>query len=323
MTKKFLFSALIMLSLGAVISFPFIGEVPFSLDMLFKESVEQTIFFNIRIPRVLGAYITGAILALAGMLFQSMFRNDLATPYTLGISSGAALGAVMAIKFFATVQFLYYPAIQVFSFAMALTTVAVLHLLTFSRKRSSTHFLLLAGIAINFTCTGAILFIQYIASGSESSRMVRWMMGSLDFIGYSPVLKLIPALILLLVTALYFHRDLDLLSIDSDIAHSRGVNIKFTEKTLFFAVSLAVAITVANTGPIGFVGMIAPHVGRKLIGRGHISLIPASLMLGGLILLVSDTFARTVISPSEIPVGVITALLGGPFFIFILIKKSG
>jgi iron complex transport system permease protein len=322
MKRGTLFSVLIILSVVSIVGFPFIGEASFSVDMMFVESVEQSIFLNIRIPRVLGAFITGAILALAGMLFQSMFRNDLATPYTLGISSGAALGAVMAIKFFSGIKFLYYPAIQFFSLTMALTTVAILHFLTMSKKRSGTHFLLLAGIAINFTCTGAILFIQYIASGSESSRMIRWMMGSLDFIGYSPVIKLIPALILLLLTAFYFHRDLDLLSIDSDIAHSRGVNIKFTEKALFFMVSLAVAIAVANTGPIGFVGMIAPHIGRKMIGRNHISLIPVSLMLGGLILLLSDTFARSVISPSEIPVGVVTALLGGPFFIFILIKKS-
>jgi len=322
MRKGAVFLILIIFSIVSIFFFPFVGEASMSFDVLFKEGVESTIFWNIRVPRVIGAFIAGAVLALAGMLFQSMFRNDLATPYTLGISSGAALGAVMAIKFFKNVQFLYYPAIQVLSFLMALTTVAVLHFLTISKKKGSTHFLLLAGIAVNFTCTGAILFIQYVASGSESSRMIRWMMGSLDFIGFSPVLKLVPAFILLLLTALYFHRDLDLMSIDTEIAHSRGVNLKFTQKALFFMVSLSVAVTVANTGPIGFVGMIAPHIGRRLAGRSHISLIPSSIMIGGLILLLSDTFARSVISPSEIPVGVITALLGGPFFMFILIKKS-
>ncbi|HDT11276.1 MAG TPA: iron ABC transporter permease, partial [bacterium] len=267
MSKRTLLVVMAVFSILFLMGFPFAGQMSLSFDSIFRQGMESRVFWDIRVPRVLSAFIAGSIFALAGMLFQSMFRNDLATPYTLGISSGAALGAVIAIKFLKTDTVLYYPAIQIFSFGAALATVAVLHMLTLTRKRGTSHFLLLAGIAINFTCTGAILFIQYIAFGSESSRMIRWMMGSLDFIGYSPILKLIPALILLLGTALYFHRDLDLLSIDSDIAHSRGVNLKITEKALFFIVSLAVAVTVANTGPIGFVGMVAPHIGRKLIGR--------------------------------------------------------
>jgi iron complex transport system permease protein len=323
MTRSRFFVTVTLLSTLLLAVLPFAGQFSFSPGMIFTQSVESGIFWNIRVPRVAGAFIAGGILALAGMLFQSMFRNDLATPYTLGISSGAALGAVIGIKFFNVAGVAHYPVIQVFSFLTALLTVVVLHMLSLTRKRATAHFLLLAGVAVNFTCSGAILFIQYIASGSESSRMIRWMMGSLDFIGFSPVLKLLPALVLLLGTALYFHRELDLLSIDSDIAHSRGVDLKFTEKALFFAVSLAVAVTVANTGPIGFVGMVAPHIGRKLIGREHRFLVPASLMLGGIILLVGDTFARTVIAPSEIPVGVITAMLGGPFFLFILFRKEG
>ncbi len=311
-----------LISLAFLFLFPFAGTVSIPFSSLFEDSVKSKIFWDIRVPRVLGAFITGSILALAGMAFQSLFRNDLATPYTLGISSGSALGAVIAIKFITLSGTFHYSVIQVFSFTTALLTVIFLHLLTFKKRAESTYLLLLAGIAVNFTCTGAILFIQYIASGSESSRMVRWMMGSIDFIGYGSVFKLIPPLFFLLALLFYFHRDLDLISIDTEIAVSRGVNLAITEKAVFFVVSLAVAVTVANTGPIGFVGMIAPHIARKLIGREHRYLIPSSMMSGGILLLFSDTVARTIIPPSEIPVGVITAMSGGPFFIFILMRKG-
>jgi iron complex transport system permease protein len=279
------------------------------------------IFQTIRLPRAIMSFVAGAVLGVCGMSFQSMFRNDLATPYTLGISSGAALGAVIAIKFLSLSVFPFFSLVQMFSFLGALATVLLIYSAVKAKGRMNTDFLLLAGVAVNFTFSGLILFVQYLASGSESSMMIRWMTGSLDITGFEPVLKIIPALIIFPV-ALYLHRELDLMRINSDIAASRGVNLKKTGNIIFFAVSFAVAIVVSQIGPIGFVGMIAPHIGRKLISKEHKYLAVASFLIGGMILMIADTISRTIIAPSEIPAGVITALIGGPFFLFVLIRKK-
>jgi len=279
------------------------------------------IFQTIRLPRAIMSFVAGAVLGVCGMSFQSMFRNDLATPYTLGISSGAALGAVIAIKFLSLAVFPFFSLVQMFSFLGALATVLLIYSAVKAKGRMNTDFLLLAGVAVNFTFSGLILFVQYLASGSESSMMIRWMTGSLDITGFEPVLKIIPALIIFPV-ALFLHRELDLMRINSDIAASRGVNLKKTGNIIFFAVSFAVAIVVSQIGPVGFVGMIAPHIGRKLISKEHKYLTVASFLIGGMILMIADTISRTIIAPSEIPAGVITALIGGPFFLFVLIRKK-
>jgi len=313
---------LVFISAVILICAPFAGLADISLSSVFQDSVTERIFWQIRVPRVAGAFIAGAVLAIAGMSFQSMFRNDLATPYTLGVSSGAALGAVIAIKLFSDGLFLNLPFVEILSFAGALATVGLIFLLASAKKRNTAQFLILAGIAVNFTASGLILFIQFLASGSESSSMIRWMMGSLDYTGMEPVIKMLCAFFIIVPVAFFLHRELDLMKINTEIAQSRGVNIKRVNNIIFFTVSFAVAAVVSQTGPIGFIGLIAPHIGRNLVGREHRYLIPASLLIGGLLLLISDTIARTVIAPSEIPVGVITALAGGPFFLFLLIRSS-
>ena len=312
---------LLTISVLVIMIFPFLGFTDIPLSEVNAEGVGNRIFWQLRVPRVLVAFIAGAVLSVAGMMFQSMFRNDLATPYTLGISSGAALGAVIALKFFALEFFWGFSSVQISSFIGALLTIAIIYSAVSGRKRTSTQFLLLTGVAVNFTCTGLIMFIQYIASNSESAQMIRWMMGSLDMMGFMPVVRLSAALLLIPV-AFFLHRDLDLLGIDGEIAATRGVNSEKTYLLIFITVSFAVALTVSETGPIGFVGLMAPHVARIFVGREHRYLIPASVLCGGILLLVSDTFARTVIAPSEIPAGVITALLGGPFFLWVLLRKK-
>lgn len=314
-------SAVAALSLLLLVLLPFFGYIEMPLSEIFGESAAANIFWNIRVPRTTGAFVCGAALALCGMVFQSMFKNDLATPYTLGVSSGAALGAVTAIKFFSGLT-LILPVTQILSFVCALLTVFFIYSAGRLKKRFDTGFLLLAGVAVNFICSGLILFIQYIASGSESSMMIHWMMGSLDFIGFSTVLKIIPAFAVILFVSLFFHRELDLMRIDSDIATTRGVNMTTVGNILLFTVSLAVALVVSQVGPVGFIGMMAPHIAGRLVGRKHIPLAFASLFTGGCILMLSDAVSRTVIAPSEIPVGVVTSLVGGPFFLFILIKSK-
>ena len=313
--------ALALFSLLLLVFLPFLGYIEMPVSEIFGESAAANIFWNIRVPRTSGAFVCGATLALCGMVFQSMFKNDLATPYTLGVSSGAALGAVLAIKLFSGIASLL-PVTQILSFLCAFLTVVFIYSAGRIKKRFDTGFLLLAGVAVNFICSGLILFIQYIASGSESAMMIHWMMGSLDFTGFSTVLKVVPAFVVMIFVSLFFHRELDLMRIDSDIATTRGVNMNVIGNILLFTVSLAVAVVVSQVGPVGFIGMMAPHIAGKIIGRKHGSLAFASLFTGGSILMLSDAVSRTVIAPSEIPVGVVTSLVGGPFFLFILIKSK-
>lgn len=315
----FLIIILVAVSVVSIAVFPFAGPLDIQIDSIFGDNMMSRVFWYLRFPRVAGAFLAGAVLAVAGMMFQSLFRNDLATPYTLGVSSGAALGAVLAIKIYSGLV-PSLPVVEIMSFAGAAAAVALIFALSALKKRNSAQFLILAGIAVNFTASGFILFIQFLASGSESSGMVRWMMGSLDFTGIMPVIKLATAFLVIVPVSFYLHRELDLMKIGTDIAISRGVNIRKTTNMIFFTVSFSVAVVVSQTGPIGFIGLIAPHIGRKLVNREHRYLIPASLLIGGLLLLISDTIARTIIVPSEIPVGVITALAGGPFFLFMLLK---
>ncbi len=311
--------ALFTLALLAVL--PFFGYVKMPFSGIFTESAESGIFWSIRVPRTLGAFVCGATLALCGMVFQSMFRNDLATPYTLGVSSGAALGAVCAIKLFAWFP-TFLPLTQTASFMTALITVLFIYSAGRLKKRFDTGFLLLAGVAVNFICSGLILFIQYLANGSESAMMIHWMMGSFDFTGFSTVLKMLPAFVTMTAVSFFFHRELDLMRIDSDIAATRGVNTDTAGTILLFTVSFAVALVVSQVGPIGFVGMVAPHIAGKIAGKKHLTLAFTSLFVGGALLMLSDAVSRTVIAPSEIPAGVVTSLLGGPFFLFILIKSK-
>jgi len=318
--KRKILLIILAVSLLIIIISPFLGFTDIPISEVNADGVRNRIFWQLRIPRVLMAFIAGAVLSVSGMMFQSMFRNDLATPYTLGISSGAALGAVIALKFFSFDLFLGLSSVQISSFLGALLTILLIYTAVSGRKRTSTQFLLLTGVAVNFTCTGLIMFIQYIASNSESAQMIRWMMGSLDVMGFDSVLRLVAALLIVPI-AFFLHRDLDLLGIDSEIAVTRGVSSEVVHKLIFVSVSFAVALVVSETGPIGFIGLIAPHIARSFVGREHRYLIPASILCGGILLLVSDTFARTIIAPSEIPAGVITALTGGPFFLYVLMRK--
>ena len=321
-TKKIAgISAVAIFTLALIAVLPFFGYVKMPFSEIFTESAASGIFWNIRVPRTLGAFVCGATLALCGMVFQSMFRNDLATPYTLGVSSGAALGAVSAIKLvsgFAP----FLPLTQIASFATALITVLFIYSAGRLKKRFDTGFLLLAGVAVNFICSGLILFIQYLANGSESAMMIHWMMGSFDFTGFSTVLKVLPAFATMIAVSFFFHRELDLMRIDSDIAATRGVNTDFAGTILLFTVSFAVALVVSQVGPIGFVGMVAPHIAGKIAGKKHLTLAFTSLFVGGALLMLSDAVSRTVSAPSESPAGVVTSLLGGPFFLFILIKSK-
>ena len=316
---------LITLSTFVLILTPFFGVETISLSDaldLSRSSLHSEIFWTMRVPRILIAYLAGAGLALSGMAFQSMFRNPLATPFTLGVSAGASLGAAIFIKFGLIFSFLGTIGIGLFSFTGAIASIFFVYGLTKIKKGLSTSTMLLAGVAVNFFFSSLILFMQYLSDFTQSFRIIRWLMGELGTVGYDSVLNLFPFVAIGCALVLYLSNELNLLAVSEDIAASRGTDVDRTKTVLFFATSLMVGGIVSLCGPIGFVGMMAPHICRLFIGADHKYLAPATLFFGGMFLTLCDTLARTIIAPAEIPVGIITSILGGPFFIWLLTRNT-
>ena len=283
---------------------------------------DAAIFWQMRVPRVLLAFLAGAGLAASGMAFQALFRNPLATPFTLGVSSGASLGAAAYVMIGLPIGILGGHGISVAAFGGAVLAIAIVYGLTRLKRGFSTATMLLAGVALSFFFSSLILFMQYAADMTHSFRILRWLMGSLDATGYGSVLDVLPFVVGGSAIVVYLVHEMNLLTTGEDIAASRGVNVDRAKKTVFLAVSLMVGGVVATCGPIGFVGMMVPHICRLLVGWEHRLLVPATLAFGGAFLVLCDCISRTLQAPTIIPVGVITALLGGPFFLWLLLGGS-
>jgi iron complex transport system permease protein len=320
---------LTLLAAGTLIALlvaPTIGrETIIPLSTLWNDtgSMNADILRDIRIPRALAAFLVGSALALSGLTFQAMFRNPLATPFTLGTASGASLGAALYIRLGLAFSVFGIAGISLASFLGSMLALLLVYGLTRIKSGFSTATLLLAGVAVSFFFSSLILFIHYISGFANSFRIIRWMMGSVDVTGYGALLNMLPFVLIGTTILCFSANELNLLMTGDDIATSRGVNVNRVKKLLFMAASLMIGGVVAFCGPIGFIGMIAPHICRLLIGPEHRTLIPATILFGGTFLLLCDTLARTIIYPVEMPVGVITALLGGPFFITLLLNRKG
>jgi len=314
-------AALFSLAVAAIV--PFVGMKAIGLGSLFYPGgggSESFIFWNIRIPRLLASLLAGGGLAISGMTFQAMFRNPLATPFTLGVASGASLGAAIYVRLGFSFSLFGISGLSCSAFLGAILSIGLVYGLTRVKRSFPTATMLLAGVAISFLFSSLILFIQYMSGFIHSFRIVRWLMGSLENMGYQSILEMFPFVISGGLMVLYLSRELNLLLTGEEIAQSRGVNVKRVKQSLFFATSLMVGGVVAICGPIGFVGMMVPHICRLIIGADHRWLAPATLLFGGAFLAVCDTLSRTLIAPVEIPVGVITALLGAPFFLWLLLR---
>lgn len=311
-------TTLIMISLVTLIILiisPYLG-----LSTTTDPNIQHHILTQIRIPRVLFAFIAGSGLALCGMVFQAMFNNPLATPFTLGVASGASLGATLYVYLGLSFSLLGVDGSTFAAFSGALIAISFVYSISHFRKGFSSETLLLTGVAISFFFSSLILFTQYLSNVTDSFRILRWLMGGLSIVGYYDVIQLLPFVSLCVAIILWLTRELNLLMAGDDIALSRGVAVQQVRYLLFFFTSLCIGAIVALCGPIGFVGMMVPHMCRLLIGNDHRWLAPATLLFGGGFLILCDTVARLVIAPAEIPVGVITTLLGGPFFLWLLIK---
>ena len=287
-----------------------------------NNNLDANILFQVRLPRILLGALAGAALSVAGAIFQALLRNDLAAPFTLGVSSGAALGAVIAIVFNLNMIILGFPMVALFSFLGALGAVFLVFSLVRTRHGEfPTGILLLAGVTANFFFAAMVMFLHYISDFSQSFRILRWLMGGLDITDYQTVFSIAPMVFLGIGLLGYVSRDLNLISTGIHSATSRGVNVPRIQKIGFITASLITGTVVSITGPISFVGLIVPHTVRLIVGSDLRILIPASMLFGASFLIVCDTVARTLIAPTEIPVGIITAMLGGPFFVWLLKRK--
>lgn len=316
----------------AVAIAPFIGQTPleftrvFSLSLPFADNVDAQIFFLARLPRSLAAALVGGTLAAAGVVFQGLLRNPLATPYTLGISAGASFGAMTAITFGSLLPFAGVAGltgVTSASLAGALLAVLVVYALASARHSGlSTTVLLLAGVTMNSFFSALILFVQYLSDFTETFRALRWLMGDLDVAGYQPILGALPLIVVALAACAWLARPLNLLSLGADAAATRGVDVRRAQRVAFFSGSLATGAAVSVGGPIGFVGIIVPHLVRLLVGADHRLVLPASFFFGAAFLVACDVVSRIVMAPLELPVGIITALIGGPFFLWMLIRRT-
>ncbi len=304
--RRFFILALITIAL--FVAAPFIGQA------LPDEETTRRVILTLRLPRAGVAFAAGATLALCGMIFQALFRNDLASPYTLGVSSGASFGASLAIL-------LGIGSVPLAALLGALVSVAIVWRLSLLSHRFGTQTMLLAGVATGFFFSGLTIFVQYLADLSHSHRIIHWLMGSLDTAALPELIKITPALLVAGAASL-FHRELDILTLGEEAAAARGVDPSRTALTQFIFTSIAVAGIVAVTGPIGFIGLMAPHTARLIVGPRHRILAPAAALTGGAILTLCDTLSRTLIAPGEIPVGVLTALIGGPFFVWLIVRRK-
>jgi iron complex transport system permease protein len=282
---------------------------------------DELIVFSIRLPRILFAAIVGASLSLSGVVFQALLRNPLADPYVLGISGGSALGAIIGIVIGAGS---FYLGVPLLAFLGALATVFLVFVVAGSgRGHLLDNSLLLSGVVVNAFFSAAILFFLSIVNSMELHSITFWLMGDLSRTSgreiFIAAVCLIGGFIFLYLQA----RQLNLFLQGDEIARQLGVNVDRTKQGLLIVTSLMTAIAVALSGIIGFVGIIVPHMMRLLFGSDHRLLLPAAALFGAAFLVAADTIARTVLAPTELPVGVITALCGAPYFIFLLKRKSG
>jgi iron complex transport system permease protein len=297
---------------------PWFGVQSISPSDVAAGSIESRIFLQLRLPRVILAWCAGATFGLCGMVFQALFRNPLAEPSLLGVSSGAAFGAAAAIRLGLGAGFLGSVAIPASAFAGALMSIAIVT--AFSRLARSTRdaTLLLAGIAISSLFSSLIMVFQYTGGAVETYRLLSWTMGGINVVGMGEGLRAAPSLAITMALSLFFSTELDLVTFGDEIALTRGVELERTKRLLFAGMSLSVAIVVASCGPIAFLGLIAPHVARRFVGPRHLMLAPYTAAVGGTALVICDTVARTLWAPADLPVGIIISFLGAPFFIWLL-----
>ncbi|MCP9268792.1 iron ABC transporter permease [Xenorhabdus sp. XENO-1] len=302
------------------------GALPLSFKTLWESSLDDPqwqIWLNIRLPRILLAILVGGALAVSGAVMQGLFRNPLADPGLLGISSGAALTVAMVI----VLPFTLPASIALYGHIIAAFVGSLLvSFLIFSLNKynhGNLSKLLLAGIAINALCMSFIGVLSYVSNDQQLRQFSIWMMGSLSQIEWPTLIIAASLIIPVCILAFSQSRKLNLLQLGDEEAHYLGINVQRTKYQLLLLSALLIGCAVALSGVIGFIGLVIPHLVRLRFGGDHTWLLPISVLGGACLLLSADTLARTLVSPAEIPVGLITGLIGAPYFLWLILKPSG
>ncbi|MDC5705221.1 iron ABC transporter permease [Vibrio europaeus] len=311
------------------------------MNIGFLESVQSLMFrseqlaphvnlviHEIRFPRTILCMLVGAILAICGTVMQGLFRNPLAEPGIIGVSAGASLGAALAIVLFADLseqypQFMNLAAVPIFAFlGGALTTVLVYKLGT-SKMGTSVTIMLLAGVAISALSGAGIGYMNFIADDQMLRDLSLWSMGSLAGANWTSIILCAITLVLLMFIFVRKAMSLNALLLGEAEANHLGIPVQRLKRQLILLTAVGVGVTVSVSGMIGFIGLVIPHLGRMLSGPDHRTLLPISALMGALLLTFADMFSRVVVAPAELPVGIVTALIGAPFFIYLLFKQKG
>ena len=290
--KKTIIITLFVFGIISVFLAPFIGSVSIPI----KDVFNSEIFLNIRLPRVAFAFIVGFSLSMIGVIFQALLRNDLATPYTLGVSSGGALGAVISIKSGLSIAFLGFTTTAIFSIVGSVFTIFIIYWIAKNKIGISPVTLVLTGVTVSLFFSSMILFIHYIADFTETYRMIRWLMGGLQITGWNYSIILFPFAILIFLFFYINSNAFNIMSAGRDLALSKGVNVELLQKYSFFGSSILIGLVVAFAGPIGFIGLIIPHLMRLIFGPDHKVLLVTAALFGGIFLVWCDTIARIIIN---------------------------
>ena len=324
-----LLSAYFAVGLAALAVAPFIGPESVSFAQVREQiasgrwAADADILIYQRLPRVVLGFLAGGTLALVGAAFQVVLRNVLATPHTLGVTGGSALGAVVALSVPGlAVSWGPFSSVQLLALVGAMVALVFIYGVARRTAGLSMNVVLLAGVTFGIFAGAMIMLVRYLASPHLLVAMDRWMMGGVDVVGYRELAAFLPILLPALAVMAPLAPLLNHLSLGEEMAAGHGVDVAAVERQTLVAGGVATAAIVSLTGPVGFVGLVVPHVVRGLSGSDQRVVMPASFALGGAFLVACDTLARTLIAPSEMPVGIITAMVGGPVFIILLIRRS-
>jgi iron complex transport system permease protein len=300
---------------------PFLGEISISLkDILEPTSTTYTIFWDLRVSRVILAFFVGGILALGGLIFQIIFKNQLITPYTLGIASGTTLFTAISIVFFPALN------MSISSVFGSIITILILYFISKQINKSavsvSTNSILLIGIALSYFYSSALMLVFYMSNLQENYSIVRFTLGSLDTVGFTNgfIVMLVSVIFYFVVS---FNKDkIKLLLICNDTAFLKGLNVNKISLLLLVVVSLSVGVCISFVGPIGFIGLIIPHIIKLIYKQSADKLFFPVFFFGGIFLVFSDLISRNLNTDSSLPIGVVTAFIGAPFFVYLLIRRN-
>jgi iron complex transport system permease protein len=282
----------------------------------------QSIIVDVRLPRILSALIIGAALAASGTVFQGVFKNPMADPFILGVSAGASVGAGVGILWGAGISFLGFPIVPIAAFISGVVTIFFVYNISRVGSRVPEMTLLLTGLAVYIFLSAVFQTMQILSPHTKLAQLVNWQIGTVSNVGWTAWWSIIPFIVTGIALSYFYARDLNMISLGEDTAQHLGVNTERTKKILLAVSSMMTAAAVSISGLIGFIGLMIPHITRIIIGPDHRVLLPASVIIGSIFLIVCDDLARVISGATEVPVGIITALAGGPFLIFLLRRSK-